>query len=246
MKTKTSPLKIGEVARRAGVSVRTLHYYEEIGLLEPVRSESGHRLYGRAAIERLQQIRSLQQLGLSLSEIDALLRGQSISPERIVADHIAEVQAQLETLSVLETQLKHLQRLLRGRSRDDSEVIPVFLSTLEAMTMYERHLSKEQQQEINAMHEAAGDAGAAWQAALDGLRAEMEAGTDPADARVKALVDKWHEAAKSFMPADDEGLHQSVMQLLHDEPKARQEHGLDDDLFAYLGRALAPGEHPQT
>ena len=43
---------------------------------------------------------------------------------------------------------------------------------------------------------------------------------------------------------DDEALHKSVMQLLHDEPEARKEHGLDDALFAYLGRALAPAEHP--
>jgi DNA-binding transcriptional MerR regulator len=239
-----SSLKIGEMARRAGVSVRTLHYYEEIGLLEPGRSDSGHRLYGRAAIERLQQIRSLQQLGLSLSEIDALLSGQSISPERIVADHIAEVQSQREALSQLETQLQHLQRLLRGGPKDDAAAIKVFLATLEAMTMYEKHLSEEQLQNVNAMHDEAGDAAVAWQSALDGLRVEMNAGTDPADAKVKALAEQWHEAAAAFMPADDEALHQSVMQLLHDEPQARKEHGLDDALFAYLGRALAPTEHP--
>lgn len=52
------------------------------------------------------------------------------------------------------------------------------------------------------------------------------------------------EAAAAFMPADDEALHKSVMQLLHDESQARTDHGLDDALFSYLGRALAPAEHP--
>ena len=57
-------IKIGELAKRAGVSVRTLHYYEEIGLLMPAsRTEAGHRKYGRQAIERLQQVKSLQHLG---------------------------------------------------------------------------------------------------------------------------------------------------------------------------------------
>ena len=70
------PLKVSELARRAGVSVRTLHYYEEVGLIAPARTESGHRRYGRAAIERLQQIRSLQQLGFSLSQIHALFGGR--------------------------------------------------------------------------------------------------------------------------------------------------------------------------
>lgn len=45
------------------------------------------------------------------------------------------------------------------------------------------------------------------------------------------------------MPSDDEAAHKGVMQLLHDEPKARQDHGLDDDLFAYLGKSLSPDEH---
>ena len=237
-------LKIGEMARRAGVSVRTLHYYEEIGLLSSERTDSGHRLYDRVAIERLQQIRSLQHLGLSLSEIDALLGGKEISPERIVADHLAELRSQRDALTQLETQLEHLQRLLRRGPKDDAEAVDVFLKTLEAMTMYEKHLSPEQLQNVNAMHDAApSDAAKNWQAALDGLRVEMEAATDPADATVKALVEKWHEAASSFMPADDGALHQSVMQLLHDEPEARKEHGLDDALFSYLGRALAPDKH---
>ncbi|MEA2488332.1 MAG: hypothetical protein QOH21_124, partial [Acidobacteriota bacterium] len=56
--------KIGELAKRTGVSVRTLHHYDEIGLLTPShRTESGHRLYGREEVIRLQQIVSLRQVG---------------------------------------------------------------------------------------------------------------------------------------------------------------------------------------
>lgn len=51
-------LKVGELARRTGLSVRTLHHYDEIGLLSPARrTATGHRLYGRDEIRRLQQIR---------------------------------------------------------------------------------------------------------------------------------------------------------------------------------------------
>ena len=150
---------------------------------------------------------------------------------------------QRQALARLETQLQHLHRLLQGEQRNDTEAVDVLLKTLEAMTMYEKHLPPEQLQQVNALHEAAGDAGAKWQAALDGLRAEMDAGTDPGVPKVKVLAERWHEAASAFMPADDEAAHKGAMQLLHDEPKARQEHGLDDALFAYLGRALAPDEH---
>lgn len=47
------------------------------------------------------------------------------------------------------------------------------------------------------------------------------------------------------MPSGDEAAHAGVMQALHDESQARQDHGLDDAHFAYLGRALAPGEHAE-
>ncbi|HZU71327.1 MAG TPA: phosphoribosylaminoimidazolesuccinocarboxamide synthase [Acidimicrobiales bacterium] len=65
---------VGEVARAAGVTVRTLHHYEEIGLLVPsARTNSGYRLYGQADLERLQQILFYRELGFSLASIAALL-----------------------------------------------------------------------------------------------------------------------------------------------------------------------------
>ena len=60
------------------MSVRTLHYYEEIGLLTPSgRTAAGHRLHTPVDIQRLQQIRSLQQLGLPLSPIGDCLAADS-------------------------------------------------------------------------------------------------------------------------------------------------------------------------
>ena len=65
-------LKVGELARRTGLTIRTLHHYDEIGLLKPSgHTESGHRLYTSSDITRLQQVVSLRQLGFSLDEADA-------------------------------------------------------------------------------------------------------------------------------------------------------------------------------
>lgn len=67
-------LKIGEVARRTGLGIETLRYYERLGLLEPgARTESGYRLYGEEALEQLDFIRKSQTLGLSLGEIAAIV-----------------------------------------------------------------------------------------------------------------------------------------------------------------------------
>lgn len=74
--------KIGEIARRAGVKVSTLRYYEARGLLPPAhRTESGYRLYGREQLERLQFILEAKRLGLSLHAIRQVLALQEAEGE---------------------------------------------------------------------------------------------------------------------------------------------------------------------
>lgn len=63
-------LQIGELAQRTGVSHRTIHYYERIGLLRPAEREGvGYRYYDEQAVQRLEKIAALKKLGLSLDEI---------------------------------------------------------------------------------------------------------------------------------------------------------------------------------
>ncbi len=61
-------LPVGEVSRLTGVTVRTLHHYDQVGLLVPAgRSTSGYRLYGKADLERLGRIRGYRELGFGLA-----------------------------------------------------------------------------------------------------------------------------------------------------------------------------------
>ena len=70
-----SLLKVGELAKRTGKTVRAVHLYEELGLLAPaVRSKGGFRLYSGKAVKRIDWIQKLQDLGFSLTEIKAFLR----------------------------------------------------------------------------------------------------------------------------------------------------------------------------
>ena len=70
-----SLLRVGELAKRTGKTVRAIHLYEELGLLSPaVRSKGGFRLYSGKAVKRIDWIQKLQDLGFSLTEIKAFLR----------------------------------------------------------------------------------------------------------------------------------------------------------------------------
>jgi MerR family transcriptional regulator, thiopeptide resistance regulator len=89
-------LKVGDLAKQTGVSIRTLHYYDEIGLLSPShRTEAGYRLYGEVDIGRLQQIISLRQLGFSLEEIRECLEQPSFSFDRVLQLHTNRLQEQI-------------------------------------------------------------------------------------------------------------------------------------------------------
>src|ERR1043165_7232465 len=102
-------MKVGEAAKRTGVSVRALHYYDEIGLLQPSRfTESRHRLYGASELVRLQQIKSLRQLGFSLDEMRACLDTSDFSPRRVLELHVARLREQISQQSRLVSLLEML------------------------------------------------------------------------------------------------------------------------------------------
>jgi DNA-binding transcriptional MerR regulator len=76
---------VGQVARLAGITVRTLHHYDEIGLLSPqIRTAAGYRHYDDADLERLQQVMFYRELGFALDDITELLRDPDADP----TDHL--------------------------------------------------------------------------------------------------------------------------------------------------------------
>lgn len=106
-------LKIGEVAETSGLPIKTIRYYDEIGLLSPTveRSESGYRLFHQETLNRLAFIRRSQALGLNLKEIQQILavHDQGELPCGEVKQHleakVAEISRQIEALNLLKTEL---------------------------------------------------------------------------------------------------------------------------------------------
>src|SRR5215218_2667550 len=95
-------LKIGELARQTGLSIKTIRYYESRGLLEqPPRTQGGYRLYGPEEVARLRFVRRAKMLGLTLEEIRELV-------ELAVRCNEGEIVPRLE--EVLEAKLKETER----------------------------------------------------------------------------------------------------------------------------------------
>lgn len=110
-----SGMRIGELATRAGVTAKTVRYYESIGLLdEPERTPSGYRDYDQVALDRLRFIRDAQASGLSLAEIQSVLElkdagSRSCShTRRLLDEHLADLDHQIRRLETTRHQLRDL------------------------------------------------------------------------------------------------------------------------------------------
>lgn len=105
-------MRIGEIAREAGVNVQTVRYYERRGLLpEPERRESGYREYTPECLERLRFIRRSQELGFTLAEIEELLALRT-DPQTTAAQVKARAEAKVADIETKILDLRQIQRAL--------------------------------------------------------------------------------------------------------------------------------------
>lgn len=194
--------KVGQLAKRTGVSVRTLHYYEEIGLLSPTqRTDSGHRLYTPADVRRLHQIRSLRHIGFTLTEIHGCFARATFSPRQVIEVHMRQLDEQIDRLRTLHG---HLGQLMLHIGQTGDMGIDAFLHTLEEMTMSEKtYYTAEQAAYLKARHRVLGDERihqvlADYKSLRTQFRMAREQGLDPTDARVQALIADWRSLREEY------------------------------------------------
>lgn len=126
-------VQIGDLARRAGVSVRAIRYYEELGLIHPdTHSVGGFRLYSEDSLKRLQVITRLKELGLSLMEIREILLAKKIRSDdrdavqfllRAFSDRLKDIESKIEALAQVKGELLNAIRILRSCENCSHEVL---------------------------------------------------------------------------------------------------------------------------
>ena len=129
--------RVKEVSELAGVSVRALHYYDEIRLLSPTEiSEKGYRLYDERALERLHQIRVFRELEFSLSDIKRILDNPSLDRNRILAKQREMLCLKRERLGQI---IASIDRMMEGEEKmdfvvfDKTELCAMFDDTVRNM-----------------------------------------------------------------------------------------------------------------
>jgi DNA-binding transcriptional MerR regulator len=230
--------RVGELARATGLTVRALHHYDEIGLLRPSdRTFAGYRLYEEADVRRLYRIVALRRIGLRLDEIAELLDGDAVGLGETVRRQLEAVERELSELGRLR------ERLLAIRDALDREAEPTIdqlTTTMEAMTMHERHYTPEQLERLRERADALGPEGMqaaqdAWAEIYDELRAAMRAGTDPADPRLEPVRARARELIAAFTGGEPDIAASLDRVWAQEDPEQLSRGMVDRELAEYAG-----------
>ncbi|MCE6966256.1 MerR family transcriptional regulator [Enterobacter sp. MW07] len=228
-------IQVGQLATRAGITVRTLHHYEQTGLLLPsARSAAGYRLYNLADVQRLHRIQVLAKAGLELAEIKDCLDRDTHSMAELLDGQIALLDKQLRSIHTLRKLLAGLRCELAAGGEPDLES---WLHTLELMNMYDRWFSKEELQQLPFAVQ--GEALAAtWSGLVAEAQALLEENVGVDDPRATALATRW----MTQLEQDTAGKPEFLTRLneMHSvEPQMREQTGINANILDFITRAFA-------
>src|SRR5690625_3987143 len=134
--------RIGEIAAATGLTVRTLHHYEAIGLVVPAtRSPAGHRLYGPAEVDRLYRVSMWRMLGLSLKQIRAALEAEPAELHDALAQHLGQVTARATQQQHLRAQLHALIERLDPLGDPSADLLNVMADIVKLQPQTTRRIS---------------------------------------------------------------------------------------------------------
>lgn len=203
-------LKIQEAARLAGVSIRTLRYYDEIGLLPPGRvTQAGYRLYDDAAMARLQEVLFFRELGFALEDIRAIMTDPGYDREEALRRHRAMLKkkrAQIDSLIDLVDRTMRGERDLSFTQFDTKEMDKMKSEYAKEARERWGHTAAYAESEKKTK----GYDGQKWSSVQEGMEALMAEfaairGENPAGEAAQALVMRWQAyITENFYACTDE------------------------------------------
>ncbi len=233
---------VGALSKLAGVSARTLRYYDNIGLLRPeTKSGAGYRVYGQTQVDRLQQILFYRELGFELSVIMRILAAPSFEQGKALKEHLEALSERRERLDALIETVKKTMAARKGEIiMTDKEKFAAFKQNMidenerkygsEIRARYGDKTVDESNAKLSAMtQEQYADTEALTKAVNDAIRAAAETGDPEGELAGKAcalhkewLMRYWSEYSPEA--------HVGVAQMYVDDPR-----------FAAYYDAIGPG-----
>ena len=242
-----------EFAELTGVTVRTLHHYDRLGLLKPSRyTGAGYRLYGDGDLARLEQIVALKFIGFSLKEIKDLLKRDSF-------DMSVALRRQREAIEEkrrrLELAIQAIQRAEYVIGTTHEPGWETFVKIIEVINMQhdmdwsKKYYSEEAQSEIarraaTIPREVIEQAQRDWTILIKEVDAAVAAGEDPAGEKAGGLAVRWSELLKGFTGGNAE-IKNGLNKMYADKANwpASMPKPFSDEVQAFIVEAMKDRKH---
>jgi DNA-binding transcriptional MerR regulator len=234
-----------QFAARAGVTVRTLRFYDKVGLLRPSAvTPSGHRRYSDHDLIRLQQILALKFLGFGLEEIRAMLDEHPMQLQDALAvqkQMMAEKRAQIDQVI---RAIEHVQAAVAaGRELDWERLIWVIrvMHAQQQKDWWKQYYSEEARRKLEArmqtysVEQAWADA-RRWDEVIQGMKAAFARGADPASPEVQELAGRWLGLVQEFTMGDP--AIAAGLKRMYQSPSAPYPKPYSPEEEAYIHQAL--------
>ncbi|MBN8738575.1 MAG: hypothetical protein BGP24_11660 [Lysobacterales bacterium 69-70] len=233
-------LRIGDLARRSGVSAKALRLYEQRGLLHPAaHSAAGYRLYDAGSLAALSRIVVLRRAGFSLAEIGQLLTRDATAAAQLLAVRIATLERECaERTQALQSLRALAQRVVSPSTLDLDELVETIAMSTQLKvdwTAHEREDFRRRAEQLGAAGMA--EAQALWPELIAQVRAALEAGTPAQAPDVQDLARRWYALVQVFT-GGDAAVARKLGDAWQAQPDAMAAQGLDPALFAYVGEAM--------
>jgi DNA-binding transcriptional MerR regulator len=203
------------------VTIRTLRYYDRVGLLSPsARTAAGHRQYTRADLVRLQQILALKFLGFSLSEVRRCLRFSPADMRSALSLQKALLTERKTALEQILAAISYAEAALQDNSENWQSIVQLIRMVQASQHFSQKYYTEEQRQRIAqwGQHWTEEDqkiVGQRWETAIAELKRLVAGHEDPADPPAQALAREWHDLVQSFTHGDS-GIEQGMAGMYRD------------------------------
>lgn len=219
-------LQAKDFAEQAGVTVRTLHVYDRLGLLEPAaRTESGYRLYGESQLERLEQILALRFVGFRLEQIKELLQGPKwplVVALRMQHQIVSQEKRRLEDAL---TAIEQAERAIEsGTSEERWQTLRTVIGALKMKndwTWTQNYYSPEAREKIEERmkttpKEVVEQGQRDWTTLLAEVEEAASRNEDPQSEHAQALAQRWRGLVRQFT-GGDAAIHDGLNKLWSDK-----------------------------
>lgn len=220
MDQSIASMQIQEFAQRTGVTVRTLHHYDRLGLLRPGgRTASGYRLYGERELIRLQQIATLKFIGCSLKEIKAILSGPSSDLGETLKLQREALERKRRTLDKALRAVDRAQKRFAQTGRPDWNALQHIIEVIQMeqdKSWMLPYFTPAQQAVLAARKSEIREGEEGWAKLIPEIEAATKDGLDPFSEKARSLIERHHELV-NLLTGGDPGIEAGFERIYADK-----------------------------